>query len=99
MMYRPRGVSGNQGQDLKRVRAGVLDIAYFELGPEDGIPTILLHGFPYDPHAYDEVASTLAASGHRCIDPSFVATARPASCPRRRHDPASRRQLVRTCWR
>jgi hypothetical protein len=54
---------------LKQVRAGVLDIAYFELGPEDGIPTILLHGFPYDAHAYDGVASNLAASGHRCIVP------------------------------
>jgi pimeloyl-ACP methyl ester carboxylesterase len=69
MIKRPPGASMNQGQDLKQVRAGVLDIAYFELGPEDGIPTILLHGFPYDPHAYDEVASTLAASGHRCIVP------------------------------
>lgn len=58
-----------QDQDLKQVRAGVLDIAYIELGPEDGTPTILLHGFPYDAHAYDEVASNLAASGHRCIVP------------------------------
>lgn len=58
-----------QDQNLKQVRAGVLDIAYFELGPGDGIPTILLHGFPYDPHAYDEVASNLSASGHRCIVP------------------------------
>jgi pimeloyl-ACP methyl ester carboxylesterase len=58
-----------QEQELKRVQAGVLDIAYFERGPKDGIPTILLHGFPYDAHAYDGVASTLAASGHRCIVP------------------------------
>ena len=54
---------------MNQVRAGVLDIAYFELGPADGVATILLHGFPYDEHAYDEVASTLAASGHRCIVP------------------------------
>jgi hypothetical protein len=27
-----------QDQDLKQVRAGVLDIAYFELGPKDGTP-------------------------------------------------------------
>jgi pimeloyl-ACP methyl ester carboxylesterase len=59
----------NRDQDVKQVRAGVLDIAYFELGPADGTPAILLHGFPYDAHAYDEVASTLAASGHRCIVP------------------------------
>ncbi len=58
-----------EDQDLKQVRAGVLDIAYIELGPKDGTPTILLHGFPYDAHAYDRVASNLAASGHRCIVP------------------------------
>jgi pimeloyl-ACP methyl ester carboxylesterase len=45
--------------DLKHVRAGVLDIGYFELGPAGGVPTILLHGFPYDAHAYEEVASNL----------------------------------------
>lgn len=60
-----------QEQDLKQVQAGVLDIAYFELGPSDGIPTILLHGFPYYAHAYDGVADLLAASGHRCIVPSL----------------------------
>jgi pimeloyl-ACP methyl ester carboxylesterase len=55
--------------DLKHVSAGVLDIAYFDLGPTQGIPTILLHGFPYDVYAYEEVASDLAASGHRCVVP------------------------------
>jgi pimeloyl-ACP methyl ester carboxylesterase len=59
----------SQNPDLKHVSAGVLDIAYFEYGPAEGIPTILLHGFPYDAHAYDEVARTLAASGYRCIVP------------------------------
>lgn len=58
-----------QEVNLKHVHAGVLDIAYFELGPADGVPTILLHGFPYDANAYDGVASRLAASGHRCIVP------------------------------
>ena len=54
---------------LKRVSAGVLDVAFYEVGPADGIPTILLHGFPYDAHAYDEVATDLAGSGYRCIAP------------------------------
>jgi pimeloyl-ACP methyl ester carboxylesterase len=58
-----------QDQDFKQVRAGALNIAYFELGPKNGTPTILLHGFPYDAHAYDGVANNLAASGHRCIVP------------------------------
>lgn len=54
---------------LKGVSAGVLDVAFYEAGPAGGIPTILLHGFPYDAHAYDEVANDLAGSGYRCIVP------------------------------
>jgi pimeloyl-ACP methyl ester carboxylesterase len=52
---------------IRRVAAGVLDVAYLEVGPADGLPTILLHGFPYDVHVYDEVARDLGLSGHRCI--------------------------------
>lgn len=54
---------------LNRVSAGVLDVAYYEAGPADGVPTILLHGFPYDSHAFDEVMANLAGAGHRCIVP------------------------------
>lgn len=54
---------------MKRVRAGVLDVAYLESGPADGPPVILLHGFPYDVRAYDRVAERLAAAGRRCIVP------------------------------
>lgn len=32
-------------------------------------PTILLHGFPNDAHAYSEVVASLTSSGHRCIAP------------------------------
>ena len=46
----------------KRVRTDVLEIAYEEHGPEDGAPVILLHGFPYDVRAFDEVAP---AAGRR----------------------------------
>ena len=54
---------------MKRIVAGVLEIAYLEAGPSDGAPVILLHGFPYDVHAYDAVAELLAANGRRCIIP------------------------------
>jgi pimeloyl-ACP methyl ester carboxylesterase len=47
----------------------VLDVAYEEHGPPDGPPVVLLHGFPYDVHAYDEVAPLLAARGLRCLVP------------------------------
>ncbi|HET7343443.1 MAG TPA: alpha/beta hydrolase [Methylomirabilota bacterium] len=54
---------------LKRVAAGVLDVAYEETGTRDGRPVVLLHGFPYDAHAYDDVAPRLAAAGCRVIVP------------------------------
>src|SRR6059058_5566747 len=51
------------------VRTTVLDVAYSEAGPSDGEPVVLLHGFPYDPHAYDECVPPLAAAGCRVIVP------------------------------
>ena len=39
-------------QNLKKIRAGVLDITYAESGPTDGPPIFLMHGFPYDILAY-----------------------------------------------
>ncbi|MFT3988250.1 alpha/beta fold hydrolase [Aestuariivirga sp.] len=54
---------------MKSVSAGVLEIAYYESGPADGAPVILLHGFPYDVHAYDAVAESLAGDGFRVIVP------------------------------
>ena len=52
-----------------RLRTDVLEIAYEEHGPADGAPIILLHGFPYDPRCFDEVAPSLAADGHRVLVP------------------------------
>jgi pimeloyl-ACP methyl ester carboxylesterase len=54
---------------VKNIVAGVLDISYLETGPADGPVVILLHGFPYDIRAYDEVAARLAQAGWRCIVP------------------------------
>lgn len=54
---------------MQEIEAGVLSVAYSEFGPPDGPPVILLHGFPYDGHAYDAVAESLAAQGRRCIVP------------------------------
>jgi pimeloyl-ACP methyl ester carboxylesterase len=55
--------------DLPHIRAGGLEIAYRDLGPADGPPAILLHGFPYDIHAHDAVAERLVAQGARCLIP------------------------------
>jgi pimeloyl-ACP methyl ester carboxylesterase len=54
---------------LQRVHTRTLEIAYEESGPADGVPVVLLHGFPYDPRAYDEVVSPLVAAGCRTIVP------------------------------
>jgi pimeloyl-ACP methyl ester carboxylesterase len=42
---------------------------YEETGPSGGVPVLLMHGFPYDPRAYDEVVPSLAAAGCRAIVP------------------------------
>jgi pimeloyl-ACP methyl ester carboxylesterase len=54
---------------LKHIRAGVLDVAYAELGPANGPVVILLHGWPYDIHSYEAVAPALAAKGYRVLVP------------------------------
>src|ERR1700722_20867546 len=54
---------------IKHIDAGVLNVGYVEMGPATGWPVVLLHGFPYDIHAYDEVAPLLAAEGARVIVP------------------------------
>jgi pimeloyl-ACP methyl ester carboxylesterase len=54
---------------LLKVEAGLLDVGYAESGPVDGPAVLLLHGWPYDIHAYAEVAPLLAAAGYRVVVP------------------------------
>ena len=56
-------------QPVKSANTEVLRIAYVEYGSADGWPVILSHGFPYDVHAFDEVAPILASAGARVIAP------------------------------
>lgn len=56
-------------EPLRFVTTSVLEIAYVELGPSDGTPVVLLHGFPYDVHSYVDVAPILAARGFRVLVP------------------------------
>lgn len=51
------------------VTAGGLKIAYQDVGPKAGEPLVLLHGFPYDIYAFEEVVPILANRGFRCIVP------------------------------
>jgi pimeloyl-ACP methyl ester carboxylesterase len=54
---------------LRHVRTPVLDLAYEEHGPGSGAPVVLLHGFPYDPRCFDDVAPRLGEEGCRVILP------------------------------
>jgi pimeloyl-ACP methyl ester carboxylesterase len=54
---------------LKRANVGVLNVGYAEVGPADGPPVILLHGWPYDIYSYVDVAPLLASAGYRVIIP------------------------------
>lgn len=54
---------------MKHVTAGALAVAYEEHGTATGTPVVLLHGFPYDVRAYDDVAPVLASAGCRVLVP------------------------------
>jgi pimeloyl-ACP methyl ester carboxylesterase len=54
---------------LERIRTSSLEIACEISGPADGVPVVLLHGWPYDPRAYDEMLPPLTAAGCRAIVP------------------------------
>lgn len=64
---KPQTVKGDSM--LRHIAAGALDVAYEEAGPPDGPPIVLLHGFPYDVHAFDEVTPLLVARGYRTFVP------------------------------
>jgi hypothetical protein len=54
---------------IKQIKAGLLDFGYYEAGPSDGPPVLLLHGFPY---------------AFRTRITSSIATLAHPSCSRRR---------------
>jgi pimeloyl-ACP methyl ester carboxylesterase len=73
--------------DPQFIVAGQLRVAYLTWGDSGGWPCVLSHGFPYDVHAYAEVAPVLAAAGARVVVPylrgygptRFVSDATPRS--------------------
>ena len=56
---------------VKQIDAGVLDVGYVDAGRTTAPVVVLLHGWPYDIHSFDEVVPLLTASGHRVIVPSL----------------------------
>ncbi|MFE5586618.1 alpha/beta fold hydrolase [Kitasatospora sp. NPDC056531] len=64
--------SSHELHELHRVTTPVLEIAYHRTGErrrKTDAPVILLHGFPYDVRAYDEVARLLAEAGREVLTP------------------------------
>jgi pimeloyl-ACP methyl ester carboxylesterase len=54
---------------VRQIDAGLLDVGYVEAGRADGPAVLLLHGWPYDIHSFDDVVPVLAAAGYRVIVP------------------------------
>ena len=67
------------------VSTDVLDIAYLEWNPQ-GRSAVLLHGWPDSPHAWKDLAQSLADAGYRVLAPALRGFAptrfRDASTPR-----------------
>jgi len=61
-------MSGSVGA-LRQIDAGVLDVGYVDAGPNNGPVAMLLHGWPYDIHSFDEVVPLLAGAGYRVVVP------------------------------
>ena len=58
-----------QNSPVQTVQTPVLNIAYEDSGEKQGFPVILLHGFPDDVRAWDEVAPPLVKAGYRVLVP------------------------------
>jgi pimeloyl-ACP methyl ester carboxylesterase len=52
---------------VQRAETSMLTVSYYDVGT--GPAVVLIHGFPYDIHAYADVAPMLAAAGFRVIVP------------------------------
>src|SRR5262249_53253452 len=71
---------------VKSIDTPVLSIGYVETGNATGLPVILLHGFPDDIHAWDDVTPPLVRAGYRVLVPYLRGYG-----PTRFRDPASPR--------
>ena len=61
--------SNSPFDNIKQIDAGVLNVGYVDAGPANGPVVLLLHGWPYDIHSYEDVVPLLTAKGYRVIVP------------------------------
>lgn len=57
------------GIETRLVPAGDFTFTVAIAGPDDGVPVLMLHGFPQSRHAWTRQMEALAAEGFRCIAP------------------------------
>src|ERR1700722_14630794 len=82
----------------RSIQTPVLDIAYEDSGDPRGFPIVLLHGFPDDVRAFDQVAPPLAKAGYRVLVPYLRGYGptrfRDASAPRMAEQAAIGQDLI-----
>jgi pimeloyl-ACP methyl ester carboxylesterase len=86
----------SMAETVGSVLTGTLEIAYEQHGPADGAAVVLLHGFPDDVRAWDEVTPRLATAGCRVIVRTCAGTGRRASSMRARRASDSKPPSGRT---
>ncbi|HEY4112547.1 MAG TPA: alpha/beta hydrolase [Rhizomicrobium sp.] len=62
------------------IRTNGIDMAVYEMGPKDGLPVVLCHGFPELAYSWRHQLPALAAAGYRAIAPDqrgYGRTSRP----------------------
>lgn len=62
------------------IKTNGIDMAVYEMGPKDGIPIVLCHGFPELAYSWRHQLPALAAAGYRAIAPDqrgYGRTSRP----------------------
>jgi len=62
-------VTGADPVAVRQLEAGELDVGYVDAGAADAPPVLLLHGWPYDIHCYDDVVPLLVDAGFRVVVP------------------------------
>lgn len=56
---------------MQTFSSGALTLQYSELGPKDGEPVVLLHGFPQDSTSWSRVGAILAEAGYHVLIPDL----------------------------
>jgi pimeloyl-ACP methyl ester carboxylesterase len=89
---------GRTSPRARTVQTPVLDVGVEESGDVQGFPIILLHGFPDDVRAWDEVTPPLTSKGYRVIVPYLRGYGptrfREASAPRMAEQAAIGQDLI-----